>query len=158
MLTGLQSSLGYVCKLMWPWYSFCSLSIYLYSAGLQFQEVGCCACCISTQLPYVSNVACCCSSVRCFSWNISTLLRPYVWRRTWRGRGIDLENFKRVWTIRKRSSVTRGFVVWFNNNRGTRWHSWLRHCAASRKMLDSIPYDVNDFLLVYLTPLATVSH
>jgi len=26
---------------------------------------------------------------------------------------------------------------------GTRWHSWLRHCATSRKVTGSIPYGVN---------------
>jgi len=25
---------------------------------------------------------------------------------------------------------------------GTRWHSWLRHCATSRKVAGSIPDDV----------------
>ena len=26
---------------------------------------------------------------------------------------------------------------------GTRWHSWLRHCATSRKVAGSIPHGVN---------------
>jgi len=32
------------------------------------------------------------------------------------------------------------------DNRGTRWHSWLRHCATSRKVAGSIPRGVNGIL------------
>ena len=30
--------------------------------------------------------------------------------------------------------------------RGTRWRSWLRHCATSRKVTGSIPYGVTGIL------------
>jgi hypothetical protein len=33
----------------------------------------------------------------------------------------------------------RNFTYVVTNIRGTRWHSWLRHCAISRKVACSIP-------------------
>jgi len=38
---------------------------------------------------------------------------------------------------------TPSFEGSFNLLRGTRWRSWLRHYATSRKVASSIPNDVN---------------
>jgi hypothetical protein len=34
------------------------------------------------------------------------------------------------------------FISSLSSLRGMRWHSWLRHCATSRKVTDSIPSGV----------------
>ena len=38
--------------------------------------------------------------------------------------------------------------------RGTRWHSWLRHCATSRKVAGSIPDGVIAFFIDIILPAA----
>ena len=40
----------------------------------------------------------------------------------------------------------QGFSLDVNRLRGTRWRSWLRHCATSRKVAGSIP----EYLIYYL--------
>jgi hypothetical protein len=37
---------------------------------------------------------------------------------------------------------------------GTRWHSWLRHCAISRKVAASIPDGVLGFFIDLIFPAA----
>jgi len=36
--------------------------------------------------------------------------------------------------------------------RGTRWRSWLRHCATSRKVADSIPDGVIGIFIDIILP------
>jgi len=35
--------------------------------------------------------------------------------------------------------VLQRLIAMYGKNRGTRWRSWLRHCATSRKVAGSIP-------------------
>jgi hypothetical protein len=44
--------------------------------------------------------------------------------------------------IKKFFSLVAAFFAAHKIAGGTRWRSWLRHCATSRKVADSIPVDV----------------
>ena len=37
---------------------------------------------------------------------------------------------------------------------GTRWHSWLRHCVSSRKVVHSVPDGLNGILIDIILPAA----
>jgi len=53
----------------------------------------------------------------------------------------DARNFNNI------ESLHRINVAYSSKSRGTRWRSWLRHCATSRKVAGSIPdYIIKIFL------------
>ena len=55
-----------------------------------------------------------------------------------------------VWTRRRHLSAVcehhTEFISFVADDRGTRWRSWLRHCATSRKVAGSIPDGVTGIL------------
>jgi hypothetical protein len=48
-------------------------------------------------------------------------------------------------TLPQEENQTISEILWFiYKERGTQWHSWLRHCATRRKVAGSIPYGVTE--------------
>jgi hypothetical protein len=67
--------------------------------------------------------------------------------------------------IKQQEAEKRAWGLWYQNavyrysvhlklrgstqiRRGRRWRSWLRHCATSRKVADSIPDEVSEIFLL----------
>ena len=51
-------------------------------------------------------------------------------------------------------NVNRRSKSYFGFTGGTRWRSWLRHCATNRKVAGSIPYGVIKFFIGIILPAA----
>jgi len=44
--------------------------------------------------------------------------------------------------LMRKMSVWRSFFFLYYKYKGTRWRSWLKHCATSRKVAGSVPSGV----------------
>jgi len=48
-------------------------------------------------------------------------------------------------------------LMYYKYNRGTRWRSWLRHCATSRKVASSIPDSIIEYFHCHNTSGRTMA-